>query len=189
MKTSPYQEKELYLLATKVLKTIHQKTKKNKAFEAYTIDFLLKEILLFLKWYWPWIFKTSCKKEILCSFVKLWECALEKVFLIPCTFVLRDFHADNLMLLNDRLGYRRCGLLDFQDGLWGPCVYDFVSFVEDARRDINQDLIEELWDFYLEDFDEPDTIRTVGTILSAGRHLKIIGVFSRLYLKNQKNSI
>ncbi|MEI9982578.1 MAG: phosphotransferase [Aliidongia sp.] len=51
--------------------------------------------------------------------------------------MLRDYHIDNLMLLDGRAGLQACGLLDFQDAVIGPIAYDLVSLVEDARRDVS----------------------------------------------------
>jgi hypothetical protein len=52
--------------------------------------------------------------------------------------VLRDYHADNLMVLNNQNGFEAVGLLDFQDALVGSCAYDLLSLLEDARRDVDE---------------------------------------------------
>ena len=54
----------------------------------------------------------------------------------PPVTVLRDYHAENIMLL-DRPGLARLGLLDFQDALAGHPAYDLVSLLQDARRDVS----------------------------------------------------
>ena len=53
--------------------------------------------------------------------------------------VLRDYHVDNLMVLAERDGVRRCGLLDFQDAVVGPASYDLVSLLQDSRRNISDE--------------------------------------------------
>ena len=58
------------------------------------------------------------------------------------TLVLRDYHVDNMMLLEDRQGYQKVGLLDIQDASIGHIVYDLVSLLEDARRDVSADVVE-----------------------------------------------
>ncbi|PRY93167.1 hypothetical protein BCF33_2033 [Hasllibacter halocynthiae] len=51
----------------------------------------------------------------------------------PATMALRDFHAENLVVLGDG----GLGLLDFQDAALAPAGYDLVSLVQDARRDVS----------------------------------------------------
>ena len=51
--------------------------------------------------------------------------------------VLRDYHAENIMLLEGAAGIERFGLLDFQDALAGHPAYDLVSLLQDARRDVS----------------------------------------------------
>ncbi len=50
--------------------------------------------------------------------------------------VLRDYHAENIMLVDGREGVAQFGLLDFQDALAGHPAYDLASVLEDARRDV-----------------------------------------------------
>ena len=62
--------------------------------------------------------------------------------------VLRDYHAENVMLVDGRGGIERFGLLDFQDALAGHPAYDLVSVLEDARRDVPPELEREMIDRY-----------------------------------------
>ena len=94
---------------------------------------------------------------------------------------LRDYHADNLMLL-DRPGVRGLGLLDFQDALAGHPAYDLVSLLQDARRDVPRDLEEAMIARYVaaRRIDDAATFRAAYEILGAQRNTKIIGIFTRL---------
>ena len=49
---------------------------------------------------------------------------------------LRDYHAENIMLLEGKTGLEGFGLLDFQDALIGHPAYDLVSMLDDPRRDV-----------------------------------------------------
>ena len=85
---------------------------------------------------------------------------------------------------------QQCGLLDFQDAVWGPVVYDFISLIEDARRNVNVDLQHALWQVFLKDvpLQQQGLYRTVAAVLGASRHVKVIGVFTRYALKQgEKN--
>jgi aminoglycoside/choline kinase family phosphotransferase len=56
----------------------------------------------------------------------------------PRILILRDYHAGNLIWLPDRKGAARVGLLDFQQAQMGQPVYDLISLVQDARRDVGR---------------------------------------------------
>ena len=55
----------------------------------------------------------------------------------PRIMILRDYHAENLLWLPDRVGEARVGLLDFQLAQMGQPGYDLVSLLQDARRDVS----------------------------------------------------
>jgi aminoglycoside/choline kinase family phosphotransferase len=81
-----------------------------------------------------------------------------------------------------------CGLLDFQDALAGPRAYDLMSLLEDARRDIADDLVAEMMERYLQALPEtdPDGFRAAFRVLAAQRHAKVIGIFTRLWRRDGK---
>jgi aminoglycoside/choline kinase family phosphotransferase len=78
-----------------------------------------------------------------------------------------------------------CGVLDYQDALFGPVTYDIVSLTEDARMTVSPELEAHVWNRYLEHIPKSkhEAYRHQGDILSAGRHAKILGVFARYDLK------
>jgi hypothetical protein len=102
--------------------------------------------------------------------------------------VLRDYHVDNLMFLEERDGLAACGLLDFQDAVAGPSPYDLVSLLEDARRDISLELASDMKQRYLVGFPELDReiFEIAYAVLGAQRHAKVIGIFTRLCLRDSK---
>jgi aminoglycoside/choline kinase family phosphotransferase len=101
--------------------------------------------------------------------------------------VLRDFHVDNLIYLNDRDGIHQLGLIDYQDALIGSSVYDFVSLIEDVRHPIKNDLKNSLVEMYskLISVDQNELKREIN-FFSIQRNLKIIGIFSRLKYRDDK---
>jgi hypothetical protein len=106
----------------------------------------------------------------------------------PRTLVLRDYHVDNLMVLEGRPGVAACGLLDFQDALAGPAAYDLMSLLEDARRDIDPALADAMRRRYAAAFPELDrpAFDAAFAVLAAQRHAKVIGIFTRLCLRDGK---
>jgi aminoglycoside/choline kinase family phosphotransferase len=179
----------LYNLAVDTLIALHQRADTCPEFiTSYDIGPLLREAELFVDWYLPNMMAKTVSLRDKQTYLDLWENAFKKALMVPHSLTLRDYHVDNLMRLNDRPGVRACGLLDFQDALWGPTIYDLVSLVEDARLDLDQSLIEHCWQRYLAAFPSENAValRTAGCILSAGRHAKIIGIFTRLAVRDGK---
>lgn len=114
---------------------------------------------------------------------------LPTVLAQPPTLVLRDYHVDNLLRLRERAGIAACGLLDFQDAVIGAAAYDLMSLLEDARRDIAEFLRAAMLIRYREGAHLSDTrgFETTYAILSAQRHAKVIGIFTRLSRRDQKH--
>jgi aminoglycoside/choline kinase family phosphotransferase len=105
----------------------------------------------------------------------------------PPVLVLRDYHAQNLIWLADRIGAARAGLLDFQDGGPGHPAYDLVSLVEDARRDLAPGLAAKLRArFAACTGGAAATLERACAILGAQRNLRILGQFVRLAHRDGK---
>jgi aminoglycoside/choline kinase family phosphotransferase len=106
--------------------------------------------------------------------------------------VLRDFHSPNLIWLPDRDGYRRVGLLDFQDAVIGPTGYDVASLLQDARVDVPEALERDLFARYVARRSETDSsfdpagFAEVYAVMAAQRATKILGIFARLHRRDGK---
>jgi aminoglycoside/choline kinase family phosphotransferase len=116
------------------------------------------------------------------KFRKVWREVLPIAHRVPTSLLMRDYHAANLMLLPDRAGIRRAGLLDFQDAYQGPITYDLVSLLEDARRDVPEDLRNTMIARYLAQFPSLDrgAFETSIAILAALRHTRVLAIFEKL---------
>ena len=100
--------------------------------------------------------------------------------------VLRDYHAENVMLVRGREGVRHFGLLDFQDALCGHPAYDLASVLEDARRDVPPDIERSMIDRYIEATGHGDVFERAYWVLAAQRNTRILGVFTRLWKRDNK---
>lgn len=101
--------------------------------------------------------------------------------------ILRDYHAQNLLLLPDRIGVQQVGVLDFQDALIGPAAYDLVSILQDARRDVSAEIEATIINYMLaQSGDDPATFQTTYATLGLQRNLRILGIFARLCLRDGK---
>lgn len=154
----------------------------------YDDQALLDEASLFLDWYLPLktgLFATPTQRR---EFETLWRDVLPRCREGDEVLVMRDYHADNLMWLPGREGTARAGLLDFQDGMAGPCAYDLVSLLLDCRRTVPPALEQAMVARYLAARPELDAqaFRTAYAILGAQRNTKIIGIFTRLWARDGK---
>lgn len=101
--------------------------------------------------------------------------------------ILRDFHAENLLWLPDRMGVARVGVLDFQDALIGHPAYDLVSILQDARRDVSPRTEAKMIARYISQMGiEPDDFHNAYAVIGTQRNLRILGIFARLCLRDEK---
>jgi aminoglycoside/choline kinase family phosphotransferase len=185
-------ETELYQLGVDVLIELHRIETVGvmpPGLEDYDNDKLLDEALLLVDWTWPTVFgDDDAPDDVRDAYRNAWLAVFAALGGQPPTLVLRDYHVDNLMILDGRQGIARCGLLDFQDAVCGPRAYDLMSLLEDSRRDVGNDLKDAMLERYLAAFPdiERPTFETAFAILAAQRHAKVIGIFTRLSRRDAK---
>ena len=97
--------------------------------------------------------------------------------------VLRDYHAENLMLVGPE---QRLGLLDFQDALAGHPAYDLVSLLQDARRDVEPSVEEAMLVRYRAATRAGEDFMAAYHVLGCQRNAKIVGIFTRLWKRDGK---
>jgi hypothetical protein len=183
-------ERALYELAVDLLIDLHRRRVQEvtPGLPPYDDTRLLDEAALLVDWYLPAVRGKSTPAEVRESYLETWRELLPAARGVAETLVLRDYHVDNLMWLPGRAGVAACGLLDFQDAVRGPLAYDLVSLLEDARRDIPAALIQDLKARYMEASPglDSDAFWASYAILGAQRNCKIIGIFTRLWLRDGK---
>ena len=184
-------EEQLYQSAVDVLVDLHGRhlaVSVPSGIEFYEDEKLLGEVSLLTDWYMAGILGNEISDYTKNDFLGVWRKLIPEVSAGGETLVLRDFHADNLMWLADRDGIQKCGLLDYQDAVVGSPAYDLMSLLEDARRDLQPGLAARMLDHYYAAFPEFDleAFKTAYVILAAQRHCKVIGIFSRLAMRDGK---
>jgi aminoglycoside/choline kinase family phosphotransferase len=181
--SDPRRERELYELATDVLVQLHRHPPM-EGLPPHGVDQWLEELKLFTDWYCPAVgarVDTS-------GYERAWREVLEPVArdgLGPVT-VLRDYHAENIMLVEGRGGVAHFGLLDFQDALSGHPAYDLASVLEDARRDVPPATERAMIDRYVTATGRGDAFEHAYWALAAQRNTRILGVFTRLWKRDSK---
>jgi aminoglycoside/choline kinase family phosphotransferase len=190
--TRGYDERELYALATDTLIALHR-LPENKAVpegvKTYGMPRLLEEVGRLHKWYLPLVEAPPLSTTAIGEFESIWDSLFPLAWKAPSSLILFDYHVDNLLLISERSGIKACGLLDFQDAVTGPVTYDLMSLLEDARRDLGPGLIADMRQKYLAAFPalSLNDFDTSWAVMAAQRHVRVIGTFARLKLRDNKS--
>lgn len=176
----PDDEREIYRAAVDTLVALHRLPP--GPFLDYNLAEYQREARLFVDWY--------CPAQNLYvdgnTYTAAWEAALSPLLgrQRPGVTVLRDYHAENIMLLG---ALEKQGLLDFQDALVGHPAYDLVSLLQDARRDVSPEIEAEMFDHYVRATGvQADDFFADYARLGAQRNAKIVGIFVRLWKRDGK---
>ncbi len=171
---NPDMEQTLYRAAVDVLIQLHQHPAPNGLLN-YTPTVMAEYISPVFEWYHP----TTPDK------VAAITAEMESVLTTYCStrpvMALRDYHAENLIWLPDRIDTKCVGLLDYQDAVIAQPSYDLVSLLEDARRDVPAEIQTEMIDKYTaETGTDPQAFHAAYCAQGAQRNLRILGIFARL---------
>lgn len=181
-------EYHIYEAAVNVLVHLQERTQEPLSFlNIYTVDFGLNKVKQFLAYYYPEVIDQELTSSVENDFLNAWRKVLELALQTKKSIFLRDYHIDNLMDLPQRPSVKNIGLLDFQDAVWAPVAGDLVSLLEDARREVPNELTDLMWKKFLEAHPKGDhqEIYIAGHILSAVRHVRILGLFTRVAKERQ----
>ena len=173
------------LIQIQSIKNRKIKTFKNKSYSIpkYDKKNLIKEANLFCDWYVRKNFKKINLNKFSKEFDKIVKKLTSELKLKNDVFVHRDFHVSNLMLVNNRIG-----VIDSQDALIGNKAYDLASLIDDVRFKTSKSLKRKIFDFYLKKQSklQISKFKNDFEIISVLRNLKIIGIFTRLALRDRK---
>lgn len=153
-------------------------------FPTYDMSTYQREAALLTEWYCPAMGLTVDED----GYRAAWEDTLADMLnrQQPGVTVLRDYHAENIMLLGDPRHGAAQGLIDFQDALVGHAAYDLVSLLQDARREVSPELEQAMLDRYCEMTGSGEDFLADYARLGAQRNAKIVGIFTRLYKRDGK---
>lgn len=180
----PELETDLYETATDVLIALHQMKLPDLA--PYDTALMTQLAALAFDWYEPYASgrtNTAARAAFEAQFAQ----TLDRVVPRPSVLVQRDYHAENLLWLPDRVGVARVGLLDFQDAVVGHPAYDLVSLLQDARRDVSPEIEATMIDRYIRETQcDAAPFGVAYAALGVQRSLRILGVFTRLCVRDGK---
>ena len=157
--------------------------KKKYIIPKYDKLILLKEARLFCDWYIKKKLQKKNRDKFNKKFKRITKKLISNLKLNNNVFVHRDFHVSNLMLVNNRIG-----VIDGQDALIGNKAYDLASLVDDVRLRTPAILKNKIYKFYINKQNNLNRAKFKNDfdILSVLRNLKIIGIFTRLAVRDGK---
>lgn len=185
-KLNSHSANTLYQSAIDELLQIQLSTTDHINIPSYDASLLQQEMLLFPEWFLSKHLNINPPEFLNNIYQTLINSALEQ----PAIFVHRDYHSRNLMYIEDT----NPGIIDFQDAVIGPISYDLVSLLRDCYIAWPDDEITSWIQYYLSNAQQNGLLINVSIVqftrwfdlMGLQRHLKILGIFSRLYYRDNK---
>jgi aminoglycoside/choline kinase family phosphotransferase len=171
----------LYKLAIDELLKMQRIKVDNQALKKYDETLLNAELELLIEWYLPQNIAQNSRNKLHVLFNQLIHNSLNS----QQVFVHRDYHARNLMIIDETIA-----VIDFQDAVIGSNTYDLVSLLKDAYVELKPSEIQILLNyFYTKSQLKIDFLvfEKQFDLMGLQRHLKILGIFKRLSIRDGKN--
>ena len=176
-------KKKILLLKKSIDELVRlQKIKVKNRFPNYSLNLLRKELNLFYDWYLPEFFSKQKSDLIKDQINSILIKKIKKTNIVKKVFVHRDFHIENLILIKNKIG-----LIDNQDAVIGHPVYDIASLIDDVRTKLSKKDQKNLIKYYIKKSSyKGKNLIFDFHVLSIQRLLKILGIFLRLYRRDNK---
>jgi aminoglycoside/choline kinase family phosphotransferase len=173
----------LYSAATDVLIAMRDNIGLNDLcdFTKYKESYIFKGRQRIVDWYIPATRREKNPDGLLASYLEAWTAVTAQLPPPRIGFIHGDFHLQNLMLLPDGT----CGVLDFQDAMAGPVVYDLANLLENIRKDVPRDI----YDAMLKKYGGDEGDRAWFRVMATQFHCRIIGQVLRLAIVSGKSDL
>ncbi len=182
-------EADLYTLAVDLLIELHRRATPADlaALPSFDDARALDGLFRMLDWYWPALRGQPASDMMRHEFAAAWRAVLPAMRGVPESIALFDYHTDNLFRL-ERPGVAACGLIDFQDAVRAPVVFDLATLLDNDRRAIPDTLRDGLIERYLAAFPalDRDAFMTAYAVKTAHWNTRIVGTFARLLRRDGK---
>lgn len=160
-----------------------------EVFPTYSAALLRDEMALFPQWFAGALLGLAPNAEEQRLLDGLFDLLIESAVAQPQVVVHRDYHSRNLLLLDDG----DVGIVDYQDAVVGPLTYDLVSLLRDCYHRLPVDDLARYRDGYLAavkasawpQIESAEFARWFD-FMGLQRHIKVLGIFCRLWLRDQK---
>ncbi|MDG1818419.1 MAG: phosphotransferase [Porticoccaceae bacterium] len=179
-----------YSQAEQTLMDIQRVDPQPDVFPAYDRRDLQTEMDLFGEWFVGQLLGISLDAAEQQMLQQLYQDLLGSAADQPQVVVHKDFHSRNLMLLEDS----SLGVIDFQDAVVGPVTYDLVSLLKDCYLHLPDDQVVQRALAYKQYLEASNLLSNATDQeflcsfdkMGLQRHIKVLGIFARLYLRDGK---
>ena len=179
-----------YQQAESVLLDIQRVEPSPRVFAAYNAQRLQSEMDLFADWFVGQLLGVELDDQESSMLSKLFSQLIESAVEQPQVVVHRDYHSRNLMLLEDGA----LGVIDFQDAVIGPITYDLVSLLKDCYLRLPREQVVNRALAYKQRLETELPIGSISDdqfmrwfdLIGLQRHIKVLGIFARLALRDGK---
>jgi N-acetylmuramate 1-kinase len=157
----------------------------------YDREVLHREMALMPEWFFARHLQIELSAREQSLVAATFEFLIRESLAQPQVFVHRDYHSRNLMVM----AARNPGILDFQDALCGPVGYDLVSLLKDCYISWPRErVVQWVWDYgaalrargFNTGADDKEFLRWFDMI-GVQRHIKVLGIFARLWYRDGKS--
>jgi len=187
---SPDTAHKLYLDAIDALILLQVQSRAG-VLPAYDRELLHRELMLFPDWYVTRHLKATLSDTQNADLNRVFDLLLANNLAQAQVYVHRDYHSRNLMVMDKG----NPGILDFQDAVYGPITYDLVSLLRDAYIQWDEELVLDWTIRYWERArraglpvsHDVDAFYRDFEFMGLQRHLKVLGIFARLYHRDGKD--
>ncbi len=187
---SPDNADRLYHVAIATLLQLQQCPTLHAALPEFDTLFMLKEMSLFREWFLEAYLGLTldAKEESLLN--DTFTSLAREIATQPQVLIHRDYHSRNLIVVNDNYPID-LGVIDFQDAMRGPFTYDLVSLLKDCYIQWPREKILDWLSYFYHNLPEKQGYSLTMFIRAFDlcgiqRHLKVLGIFCRLHLRDQK---
>jgi len=181
----------LYQDAARCLQTMAAIPVRESGLPFYDAEKLQQEMDLFPQWFVETLLRVSMTPEQVETLQAMNKTLITSALEQPLVVVHRDFHSRNLLVVANSSP----GVIDFQDAVIGPVTYDLVSLYRDCYIHWPAPQVEEWVRNYYQQclargifssIEEEVFLRWFDW-MGLQRHLKVLGIFARLYLRDNKS--
>jgi len=184
---TPQTANDCYVKAMKILLQMQQcQSNQLPIFDAAHIH---TELTLFTEWFIRQYLNIKLSIQEQATIQVSFEGIIQKISQQPYVFIHRDYHSRNLMVVQH--SPLDLGLIDFQDAMHGPITYDLVSLLKDCYIQWPKDRVQSWVSYFHQQLSDPyqgseQQFFADFELCGLQRHLKVLGIFTRLSLRDHK---
>lgn len=181
---------DLYSMALDSLIVIQQTSA--ESLPLYNETLLQQEMELFREWFIKKHLNIKLNNDENEYLNTVFQILADNALQQPQVFVHRDYHSRNIMTIENGT----LGIIDYQDSVKGPITYDLVSLLRDCYISWPDEMVYELCLSFYEMLKSKSTIQSIDErtfikyfdLMGIQRHLKAVGIFSRLNIRDNKSN-